>query len=326
MNARQLENQEGLPSYRYDIPVMSRSRHLFGMLLAFACLLTMLPVYASSILLINSADAPIYREVEDAFRAEAESLCAKNDECPRIASILARDLSDESARDHDLLVLIGQQAKDQANNLTIDLPQLHLMVFREEYDRQAPCCDRTSAIYIEQPLERQLRFIRFLLPKLRRIAVLIGPGSFAGESELLSLARGMGLEVELRRVASQRDIGPVLHQLRNEVDILLALPDPRVYNRDTVSNILLSTYRNRIPVIGFSKGLVHAGALAAIHSSPGTIGTEAAGKALQILRGMRPDSTYPEQAEFTLNRKVARSLHLQIPTDDALEARWGKKR
>ena len=326
MNATQSENQEGLPRYRYGISAMSGLRHICGVLLAFACLLPMLPVYASSILLINSADAPIYHEVEDAFRAEAESLCAGSDECPQIGSILAQDLTDESARDHDVLVFVGQQAKSRANSLTIDVPQLHLLVFREEYEKQAQCCDRTSAIYIEQPMERQLRFIRLLLPELRRIAVLIGPGSFTRESELLSLARGMGLEVELRRVASQRDIGPVLHQLRNEADILLALPDPGIYNHDTLSNILLSTYRNRIPVIGFSKGLVRAGALAAIYSSPETIGKEAAGKALQMMRGRSPDGAYPQHAEFTLNRKVARSLHIQIPTDDALRAHWGKKR
>ena len=326
MNESQLENQEGLTRRGNGRPRMPGLRGICGMLLAFACLLPLVPANASSILLIKSADAPIYREVEVAFRAEVLRLCATSDDCPQVASILAQDLANESIQDHDLLVFVGQQPKSHANSLTATLPQLHLLVFRDEYEKRAPCCDRTSAIYIEQPLVRQLRFIRFLLPELRRIAVLAGPQSVSRTTELLSLAKGMGLEIELRRVESQRDIGPMLHQLRHEVDILLALPDPAIYNRDTLSSILLSTYRNRIPVIGFSKGLVRAGALAAIHSSPATIGTEAGGKALRMLRGAHPASAYPEQAEVTLNRRVARSLHLQLPTDNALRARWEENR
>ncbi len=326
MNESQLENQEGLPRHSKGTTCMAGLRRMRGMLLAFACLLPMLPATASSILLVKSADAPIYQEVEDAFRAEIQNLCTTIGECPQIASILTQDFTNNSPEGHDLLVFVGQQAKERTSDLAVTKPQLHLLVFREEYEKRAQCCDHSSAIYIEQPLERQLRFIRFLLPELRRVAVLIGQQPTIQTPELLSLARGMGLEVELRQVTSQRQIGPVLHQLRNEVDVLLALPDPRIYNRDTMSNILLSTYRNGIPVIGFSEGLVRAGALAAIYSSPATIGTEAAAKALRILRGNRVNSTYPQQTEFALNRKVARSLHLQVPTDNALRARWGEKR
>ena len=60
----------------------------------------------------------------------------------------------------------------------------------------------------------------------------------------------------------------------NDSDVLIALPDPIVFNLRTTRNILLSTYRKRVPVIGFSKSYVKAGALAAIYSTPEFIGKQ----------------------------------------------------
>jgi putative ABC transport system substrate-binding protein len=57
----------------------------------------------------------------------------------------------------------------------------------------------------------------------------------------------------------------IKHALHHS-DVLLALPDSNIYNSKTVKNILLTSYRYRKPVIGFSKNFVDAGALAAIYS------------------------------------------------------------
>jgi len=200
--------------------------------------------------------------------------------------------------------------------------QLHILISQNDFAQVATCCDKAHAIYLEQPLLRQLDFIRFLLPDRRRVAVLLGEYSAHHREELESLGRGTGLDLQFREVASSDDIGRLLHELRDEADVLLSLPDPSIYNQNTLANILLSTYRNQIPTIGFSRGMVKAGALAALHSTPQTVGREAAEKALALLDGEQDSNAYPARHDFSVNPTVARSLHLQLPTDDDMSRRW----
>ena len=67
------------------------------------------------------------------------------------------------------------------------------------------------------------------------------------------------------RCAAGEDINRVLNQHR-PAEVLLAMPDSAVYNTDNVRNILLSTYRHKQGVIGFSADMVKAGALATTYS------------------------------------------------------------
>ena len=95
-----------------------------------------------------------------------------------------------------------------------------------------------------------------------------------------------------------------------------ALPDPTVYHAATLQNILLTTYRARVPLVAFSAAYVRAGAVLAVYSTPAQVARRAAEmvKSWQAGRGLPPPQM-PREFAVAANAKVAASLGLML--DDA---------
>ena len=99
------------------------------------------------------------------------------------------------------------------------------------------------------------------------------------------------------------------------------LPRGSIYNRDSLKGVLLTSYRYRKPAISYSPAHVKAGALASIYSSPADIGRHLA--LLVEHRLEDPSWRWPafEYARFysiATNRRVARSLDLDLPGEDEI--------
>jgi ABC-type uncharacterized transport system substrate-binding protein len=79
----------------------------------------------------------------------------------------------------------------------------------------------------------------------------------------------------------------------------------------------LTTYRNRIPLIGFSAAYVKAGALAAIYSTPENIADQLAELTAQSLSaaGAVKQIISPKYFSVSINSRVARSLGVQLKLD-----------
>ena len=101
----------------------------------------------------------------------------------------------------------------------------------------------------------------------------------------------------------------------------VVLPDPEVSSDKNVYPLLLSSYRRGIPVIGFSKAYVHAGALAAVYSTPQQLGQQTATMIIHFLQSNPrhfPPPQPPVDFQISVNPSVARSLGLTMPDEQAL--------
>ena len=135
---------------------------------------------------------------------------------------------------------------------------------------------RTSAIYLDQPFERQVRLIRLAFPEVRRVGVLLGSDQSGLAGELGEVLRAQRLSLVHQTLAEkERLIGP-LENVLSGADLLLAVPDPLVFNRNTAQSLFLTSYRYRVPVLGYSRSMTRAGALLSLHSSPAQIGHQTA--------------------------------------------------
>ena len=185
-----------------------------------------------------------------------------------------------------------------------------------------PSHERT-AVWLDQPLSRQLAFIRVLLPPLRELGVLFGPESSALEVDLRAAAAARQIRVNGLMSAPEAEINGALTELLRRSEALLALPDPAVYNRYNVQSVLLASFRARRPVIGFSESWVRAGALAALHTPPPQLGEDLGGVIATWLdgRGPLPPARAPDRWSVSVNRQVAFSLGLHLPADAVLDSR-----
>jgi putative ABC transport system substrate-binding protein len=181
-----------------------------------------------------------------------------------------------------------------------------------------------SALYLDQPLGRQLDLLRLALPRARRVGLLLGAGPDAQQTEekLAELARERGLRLFSTRIGVGEPIFPGLKQVLDESDVLLALADPQIYNSHTIQNILLASFRAKVPMQAFSPAYVRAGALLALYATPEQIGEQVARLVRDALqeqngrvRGFGPPR-YTEDFEVSVNAHVARSLGLQLNAED----------
>jgi ABC-type uncharacterized transport system substrate-binding protein len=220
-----------------------------------------------------------------------------------------------------LVISVGAQAARAVHGTTGN-PVVHTLIPRQLYAQLATADGAAhTAVYLDQPLRRQLELVQLALPKARTLAVLWGSARGV-EKELTALARERGLRLVSATIESEAQLLPALHRVLEEADVLLAVPDPLVFNAGTLHHVLLTTYRYRIPVIGLSAPYVEAGALAAVYSSPEQIARQTLELIAPLLLGRRgalPPPQWPRYYSVAVNARVAGALGLTLPAPESLE-------
>ena len=191
------------------------------------------------------------------------------------------------------------------------IPRLSYERVLQEAGKKNPA--NMAALYLDQPFGRQLDLLHLALPAVHHIGVLWGPESLSQQPQLNAALQGRGLELsEGIYTEGQSLIGPLRTALDN-AEVLLAVADGFVYNPSSVSNILLTSYRARTPVMAFSPAYVKAGALLSVHSTAAQAGAQLAAMAVHLLQnGSLPASQYPSDFSISVNEYVARSLGLAL--------------
>ncbi len=176
----------------------------------------------------------------------------------------------------------------------------------------ARASNRTSlltAVYAEPAPADQLRLAALLYGRPVRVGAILGRDTAFLRTTLES-------EVEVQPFAAGDDINHTLNGM-TRAEVLLALPDGDVYNPENVRNILLSTYRRKQGVIGFSADMVKVGALATTYSEIEDINTQVAEIAASfVATGELAPPQFPRYFRTVVNEGVARSLDVRV-TDGA---------
>ncbi len=218
-----------------------------------------------------------------------------------------------------IFVALGTQATAALAASQLSAPVLAALIPRSSFERVMRSSARTasrdfSAIYLDQPLPRQLATIRLALPQAKRLGVLWGPDSWPNAPALRTLAVANGLSLVESGLEGNFNVFPDLQQVLNSSDVLLALADPLVFNSGSIQNILLTTFRAGVPMVAFSPAYVRAGALLALHATPGQVGRQAAALVQAALRGQPLPGQPVESNDFevSVNEHVARALNLSL--------------
>ena len=271
--------------------------------MALACLLSgLLPAQAAPlrVQVVLSERGGAYQEFSDALR-----------DALRAQQVIVNVSDGNVADDADLIVAVGM--KSASASVAANKPVLNVFVPKAGYDKLAKPAGgaRSSAIYIDQPLERQVSLLVAALPKAGEVGVLYTAPP-PGLSSLRRLLAERNLQLHEQAVG-QNSLFDALEDVLAKSDVLLVLPDIEIYNAGTIRNILLAAYRKQVPLIGISQSYVKAGALCAIYSTPAQIAQQAAEAVGQFAAsGKLPPSQYPKEFEVSVNAQVARSLDLPI--------------
>ncbi|HEY1182132.1 MAG TPA: ABC transporter substrate binding protein [Rhodocyclaceae bacterium] len=223
-----------------------------------------------------------------------------------------------------LIVSVGSPAfvglaEASANGRIGRTPLLASLLPRSVFEAQRrKMTGPVTAVVLDQPAVRQMALLRYAFPNMRRVGVMLGPDSLWSQSQFDKAAADLGLQANIYTVGGDADIYPTLRRVLEENDLLLAVPDTTVYNGGTIQNVLLASYRQRVPLIGFSPAYVRAGAMLALYSTPRQIGSQTARMARSLLAETPvPALQMPAEFVVSVNVNVARSLGFRL-SEDAL--------
>lgn len=284
---------------------------------------------AFRVLAVLSDEATYYHEVVNALRVRLAAACALNCAAPpELTSIALEDFSAEAARGSQIVIPLGRAASLAVARAELSVPTVYALIPEATWKELQGCCPpappQVTAVFLDQPVERHLQLVRLAMPGATRVGVLLGPTSGQRIAAVHSAGTPFGLELTSEAIADEHQVGPALRALLKRAEILLAVPDPAIYNRETIVSLLLTTYRARVPLVGYSHAMVNAGAALALYSTPEDIGRQLGDLSEDILSGQGlPAPAAATHFRVEVNREVARSLGLTLPDDATLARNLG---
>ncbi len=219
---------------------------------------------------------------------------------------------------YDLIVTVGKRAVDLLEKQTTQVPTISTFTSSMAYD-DTPL-PHHSAIFIDQPAARYLALIKEVLPYSRTVSLLYSDYSEPFYQQLTQAAIEYQLTINGKKVSKTNDIYSALDNVVKNSDVLLAIPDPTIYNRHTIKTIFLTSYQDEVPIIGFSRSYTKAGAISSLHSDISDISKQLAESIAYFIKNSKklPEASYPSYFHVSTNPKVANSLSIPLDGPETL--------
>jgi len=284
---------------------------LFGSLIAS-------PVAAARVAVLMSAKVTEYEEALRGFKAatphEVVVMYDMDGDVERGRKYLAEI---ETKIKPDLIFAVGSWALQVVVSRPTSVPVVYAMVLNPASIVGTDGKNVTGAS-MNVPVEQPIRLLKQIGSQIKRVGLIYNrarTGSLVRRAQVV--AREEGIELVTREISSAKDVVAALESFQDGIDALWIVPDETVLSQAVVQQMLLYSYRRKIPVLGLSDRHAQMGALLALSFASGEdIGRQAGELAQAILEG-RPAADVPytnaRKVSLTVNLKAAQKLGLQIP-------------
>jgi len=222
-----------------------------------------------------------------------------------------------SRRGSAVHIAVGPAALQSALDANLSGPLLSVFTSSETYARLTAGSqshrkpDLTTAIFAEASPMHQMALVRELYGRAVSVGVLLTASSASIEPLLRSSAQAMRLQLDVQTLESGANPIQGFARLRSST-VILAVPDRDLYTATNFRDILESTYRRSQPVIGFSIGMVHAGALAAAYSTVDDTVAHVRTAVADLAAGRLLEPQYPLYWRASVNYSVAKSMNVVV--------------
>jgi putative ABC transport system substrate-binding protein len=271
------------------------------------------------VLILTSNDTAPYKETQEGFlkylrkqglQVDVEVYTLKDG----TNQDALRALQDANKKEIDLIFTLGTFATERALEKESNVPIIFGLVVRPDKTVKS---QRSTGIFLEFPLETQIEMLRRILPSAKTIGVLYNPKDNQQTIErAVKLCQKTGLRLDAQRVMVPQDLPAALEYMAKSVDVLWGVPDNLVLNAQTARQILLFSYRNRIPFVGISPEWVKAGALYSLEWDFTDIGAQCGDMALKIMKGTSISTLpplSPRKVLYSVSTKTIKYMKADVP-------------
>lgn len=285
-------------------------------------LLTLLiagPVSAQT-LVVLSGESPVYESYMGGLRNELASTGRKEELVVRQEYELA---AGQNVEGYSAVVAVGVSAARKVKALEVgEAKVLYTLMPSATYrllvaDEKKSTHKNTSVLFLDQPFNRYLSLIHEIF-KRRDIVIGFLYSSDAEVQYEQLREQAKGLKIKAFKVAESGEIITTLQHKMSNVDVLLTLPDAKLFNSQSVQAVLLTTFRIKLPIVAFSDGFAQAGAIAALVSKPEDVGRQTAEILVCHISVCAANEAWPKYFSVSVNKVVARRLGIEIADSSKL--------
>ena len=273
----------------------------------------------ASVVVMKSANVGPYEEALHGFKATLRHRVVAELDLEGDVERGRKFIADVQGRmKPDLVFALGPWALQAVVGHAGNVPVVYAMVLNPPSIVGAETKNVTGAS-MNVPVEQSIRLFKQLGPKIRRIGVVFSPAKTGYlVRRATAVATEEGLQLVAKEIRTVKDAIPALDGVLEEgVDALWIVPDEVVLGPGVVQQMLLVSYRKKIPLVGLSEAHAQQGALLALSfASSEDIGRQAGELATSIVQGKAPGEipyTVARQLKLIVNLKAAQKLGVDVP-------------
>ena len=277
------------------------------------------PAFCQKVAVVLTKDIPIYTAIFGEFFKTLKSTHGDIEIKKLVLSATTKSALESFSP--DLIFTVGTKATFMARKLS-GIPKIYTMVVNpigEGFCTKEgnPFPDMTG-ILITVSAEKQFTLLKKIMPKVERIGVVYDPSkSSLTVNSGLKVADKMGLILGNIPATDPATVPDKIEGLKGKIEVLWGVVDDTIYNKNSMEFILLFSFRNKIPLIGFSPNQVKAGALFAMYCNYPSLGSQAGEVAGRILDGTGAGDIplqSPSTVNYSISKRAAKLMGLKIPS------------
>jgi putative ABC transport system substrate-binding protein len=211
----------------------------------------------------------------------------------------------------DLIVTIGSAAAESIQSANLANPVLFSFTTQSSLPQTA---GNWAALITEQPLSRLIQTTPPLIENSFKKQILV-PVSPSNKTIINSAEQLEANGLKLIQIPDTEKPAKKVDSQLFKSGALIAVKDKHIWSGENARWMLYQAYRNNVPVIGYSKKFLKAGALVAIYS---TLDQIAENTAQQISDWSQNQQLQQKGVIFSkynieYNKKIARTLKISVP-------------
>lgn len=297
---------------------MTRLLAVFSLLL---CLLS--PAYAGSVHIVLSEDSQSYHRAGDNIQSYLQQ-----QEQSEVGSVtLLTDFKTSQLQPDDLIVTVGKAAAHYFSKSFPDNTQVYSYINKTALPPDP--ARNWASVVLDQPAQRLLdTAIQTVKDRYRnRIIIAVSEKNTALRQEIDALNIPETATLEVLVIDADDEPAKVIDKALFNAGALIALRDRRIWSGETAKWMLYQSYKYNVPVIGYSKNFIKAGALVSVYANLSQVARSTA----EVITGWqnnqgkltREGVLYPPHS-IDYNINIARALKITIPdtisTDEQADA------
>jgi hypothetical protein len=283
------------------------------LLAVFILLITALsPAYAGSVHIVLSVDSKSYRLAASNIQAELEQ---HEPSSPADVVLLEAFRSSRPAAD-DLIVTVGEAATHYVSQRYPDHSQIYSYINHSALPEAQ--VKSWASVMLDQPLQALLdSTVDIVQDRYRnRLVIAVSEENQSMRSQIAQLIVPDSVELDVLVIEADAEPAKIIDQALFNAGALIALRDSRIWSGETAKWMLYQSYKYNVPVIGYSKSFLKAGALLSVYASLENI---ARTTAQQIIDWHNNQGTLTQEGilyprlSIDYNKNIARALNISLP-------------